>query len=58
MNTKIEVIELLDEENILHSQIAGQLFTTRLDTRSDVKQGHALKLAVDMNKVHLFDYKT
>lgn len=58
IDAKIEVTELLGAENILHLQIAGQLYIVRLDTRSHVKQAQVLKLALDMNKVHFFDYKT
>ncbi|MGX9134320.1 ABC transporter ATP-binding protein [Rummeliibacillus sp. JY-2-4R] len=58
IDAKIEVTELLGAENILHSQISGQPFTARLDTRSNVKQGQVLKLVVNMNKVHFFDNKT
>lgn len=58
IDAKIEVIELLGAENILHSQIAGQPFTARIDTQSVVQQGQMFKLALDMNKVHFFDYET
>lgn len=58
IDAKIEVIELLGAENILHSQIANQPFTARLDTQSDAKQGQFFKLALDMKKVHFFDCKT
>lgn len=58
IDAKIEVIELLGAETILHSQIAGQPLITRLDTRSNIKQGQVLKLAFDMDRVHFFDYKT
>jgi len=58
IDVKIDVIELLGAENILHSQIAGQPLIARLDTRSQATQGQVLKLAVDMNNVHFFDSKT
>lgn len=58
IDAKIEVIELLGAENILHSQIEGQPFTSRINTQSDVKQGQVFKLALDMNKALFFDCKT
>ncbi|MBD8027431.1 sn-glycerol-3-phosphate ABC transporter ATP-binding protein UgpC [Ureibacillus sp. Re31] len=58
IDAKIEVIELLGAENIVHSQIGGQPFTARLDTQFVIKQGQVYKLALDMNKVHFFDCET
>lgn len=58
IDAKIELIESLGAENLVHSQIAGQPFTARLNTQTDVKQGQVLKLAVDMDKVHFFDYNS
>lgn len=58
IDAKIEVIELLGAENIVHSQIGGQPFTARLDTQFVIKQGQVYKLALNMNKVHFFDCET
>ncbi len=58
IDAKTEATELLGAETILYSQIAGQPFMARLDARSDVKSEQVLPLAIDMNKVHFFNYNT
>lgn len=57
-NVNIEATELLGAETLVHSQIAGQNFTSKLDAQSDVKQGEEIMLAFDMNKAHFFDCET
>lgn len=54
----IEVAELLGAESMLYSQIHGQDFVARVDSRSDVKPQQTLELAFDMNKCHFFDAET
>jgi multiple sugar transport system ATP-binding protein len=54
----IEVAELLGAESMLYSQIHGQDFVARVDSRSDVKPQQTLQLALDMNKAHFFDFET
>lgn len=58
IDAKIEATEILGAETILYSQIAGQAFAARLYIQSDVKQGQVLKLGMNMNNVHFFDYNT
>lgn len=58
IDAKIEAAELLGAESILHSHIADQPFTARLDASSIINQGQVIKLAVNMNKAHFFDIKT
>lgn len=61
-NTKItanvEVAELLGAETMVYSQIAGQEIVARIDARTEIKPGHQLELALDMNKAHFFDIET
>lgn len=57
-HVKIESVELLGAENMIHSQTAGQPFSARLDRWSDFKTGQFCKLAPDMNRAHFFDYDT
>ncbi|MBA2874777.1 ABC transporter ATP-binding protein [Thermaerobacillus caldiproteolyticus] len=61
-NTKItanvEVAELLGAETMIYSQINGQEFVARVDARTEIKPGHQLDLALDMNKAHFFDVET
>ncbi|GAA0328383.1 sn-glycerol-3-phosphate ABC transporter ATP-binding protein UgpC [Bacillus carboniphilus] len=55
---KIEVAELLGAETMLYSQLAGQEFVARVDSRTDVKANQNLDLAFDLNKAHFFDVET
>ncbi len=61
-NTKItahvEVAELLGAESMIYSNINGQEFVARIDARTEIKPGHQLDLALDMNKAHFFDIET
>jgi multiple sugar transport system ATP-binding protein len=58
INAKIEVSELTGAETMLYSQLEGQEFVARVDSRSDVAAGQAIDLAFDMNKAHFFDSET
>ncbi|MFC4322128.1 ABC transporter ATP-binding protein [Litchfieldia salsa] len=58
VTAKIEVAELMGAETMLYSQVAGQEFVARVDSRTDIKPGQELALAFDMNKVHFFDAET
>ena len=54
-----EVVENLGhEKNIYLSGLGADTVIARVDGRSDVKEGANIKLAVDMNKIHLFDPQT
>ena len=57
-DANIEVAELMGAEIMLYSQVDGQQFIARVDSRSDVKAGQVLPLAIDMSKVHFFDKDT
>jgi multiple sugar transport system ATP-binding protein len=58
VTAKIEVAELMGAETMLYSEIDGQTFVARVDSRIDVKPGQSLELALDMNKAHFFDVET
>ncbi|MFC0272115.1 ABC transporter ATP-binding protein [Metabacillus herbersteinensis] len=55
IDATIEVAELMGAETMLYSQIDGQEFVARVDSRSDIKPQQTIKLALDMNKAHFFD---
>lgn len=55
VSINIEVSELTGAETMIYSNIEGQEFVARLDSRSDFKPGEKLEMAFDMNKVHFFD---
>ncbi len=52
---EVEVSELMGAETMLYSKVAGQDFIARVDSRTDVKPGQNIDLAIDMNKSHFFD---
>ncbi|WP_442599040.1 ABC transporter ATP-binding protein [Neobacillus sp. D3-1R] len=58
INAKIEVSELTGAETMLYSSISGQDFIARVDSRSNIKPGDVMDLAIDMNKTHFFDKET
>ncbi|MFD1739087.1 ABC transporter ATP-binding protein [Bacillus salitolerans] len=58
ISAKIDVAELMGAEIMLYSQIAGQDFISRVDSRTDIKAGQTVDLSLDMNKAHFFDKET
>ncbi|MEF3304310.1 ABC transporter ATP-binding protein [Paenibacillus sp. GYB003] len=55
----IEVSENLGHEVQLHlSGLGTQTIVARVDGRSGFKEGMSIKLAMDMNKIHIFDKET
>ncbi len=55
IKAQIEVAELMGSESYLYSKLNDQEFIARVDSRSDIKGGEEIDLAIDMNKVHFFD---
>ncbi|MGY3715688.1 ABC transporter ATP-binding protein [Sutcliffiella cohnii] len=58
ITAEIEVAELLGAESMLYSQIEGQEFVARVDSRTDIKPQQKIELALDMNKAHFFDVES
>ncbi|MBM6617765.1 ABC transporter ATP-binding protein [Bacillus suaedaesalsae] len=58
VTAEVEVAELMGAETMLYSNIAGQDFVARVDSRTDIKPSQKLDLALDMNKCHFFDKET
>ncbi len=58
ITASVEVAELMGAETMLYSQVEGQEFIARVDSRTDVKPGQELQLALDMNKSHFFDVES
>lgn len=58
VDVKVEVTELMGAETFLYLDLAGQQLTARVDPRSTAKEGDILKIAFDVNKIHLFDKET
>ena len=58
VNADVEVTELLGAETNLFLVIDGQNVTARVDSRSTAKVGDNIKVAFDVNRIHLFDKAT
>ncbi|RKN75080.1 ABC transporter ATP-binding protein [Paenibacillus ginsengarvi] len=59
VTAQIEVSENLGHEVQLHlSGLGTQAIVARVDGRSGFKEGMSIKLAMDMNKIHIFDKET
>ncbi|MFD2443061.1 ABC transporter ATP-binding protein [Bacillus sp. CGMCC 1.16607] len=58
IDAKIDVSELTGAETMLYSSISDQDFIARVDSRSHIKPGDIIELAIDMNKTHFFDTQT
>jgi len=54
-----EVVENLGhEKNIYLNGLGSDTVIARVDGRSDLKEGSNVKLAIDMNKIHMFDIQS
>jgi multiple sugar transport system ATP-binding protein len=58
VDANVEVTELLGAEVFLYLNIADQPVTARVNPRSTAKTNDRIKLALDLNKIHLFDKDT
>jgi multiple sugar transport system ATP-binding protein len=54
----VDVTELMGAETYLYLDIAGVSATARVSPRSTAKAGDDIKIALDANKIHLFDKET
>ena len=54
----VEVTELMGSETLLYLTIEGSSFVAKVDPRSTAKVGDKIKVAFDMNRIHLFDKET
>lgn len=56
VNANVEVAENLGHEMYLYlNGIGSDTVIARVDGRSTLRDGSSVKLALDMNKVHMFD---
>ena len=58
VSAEVEVVELMGSETLLYLNIEGSSFIARVDPRSTAKVGDTIKVAFDMNRIHLFDKET
>ena len=55
---EVEVTELLGAEVYLYLLCAGQSLVARVNPRSTAKTGDNIKIAIDPNRIHVFDKET
>jgi multiple sugar transport system ATP-binding protein len=55
---EVEVTELLGAEVYLYLLCADQPLTARVNPRSTAKVGEKIKIALDANRIHVFDKET
>ena len=58
ISVKVEVTELMGAETYLYLDFEGKKFTARVNPRTQAKHGDVIKVALDLNKIHLFDKET
>ncbi len=54
----IDLVEMMGAETFLYFKIEGVNFTARVNPRTTAKHGQNIKVALDANKIHLFDKDT
>ncbi|MCL1998586.1 MAG: sn-glycerol-3-phosphate ABC transporter ATP-binding protein UgpC [Turicibacter sp.] len=58
VDADVEITELLGAEVFLYLTVAGQPVTARVNPRSVAKAGDRIKIAININKIHVFDKDT
>ena len=58
INAHVEVTEMMGAETYLYLKIDDTPFTARVNPRSTAKANDDIKIALDLNKIHLFDKET
>jgi multiple sugar transport system ATP-binding protein len=58
VKTDVEVTELLGAEVYLYLTCAGQQLVARVNPRSTAKSGDVITMALDTNRIHVFDKDT
>lgn len=58
VEAKVEVVEMLGSETLLHMFIDDISCTARVNPRTKTRSGDVVKIAIDTIRVHLFDKET
>lgn len=58
VNADVEITEMMGAETYLYLMIEGTQFVARVNPRSTVKPNDKIKVALEGNKIHLFDKDT
>jgi len=57
-DAKVEVIEMLGSETLLYLTVDDISVTARVNPRTTARSGDVIKVAFDINRIHLFDKDT
>ncbi len=57
-STKVTGYELLGSEVLLYYNVNGSSMTAKVDSRTPARLGDSIKLAMDIEKIHVFDKET
>jgi multiple sugar transport system ATP-binding protein len=58
LNAKVEITELLGAESFIHLNKNGSKVIARVNGATNANIGEKIKLAIDNNKIHIFDKET
>ena len=58
VDAHVEITEMMGAETYLYLKIGETQFTARVNPRSTAKTDDDIKIALDLNKIHLFDKET
>ena len=58
LKADVEVTELMGAEIYLYVNVVGNAVTARVDSTSQARSGDKIQMAIDMNRVHIFDKET
>jgi len=58
VKANVEVVEMLGSETLLHMFIGDISCTARVDPRTKTRAGDVIDIAIDANRIHLFDKDT
>ena len=58
VNCDVEVTELMGHETYLYLALEGEPIVARVNSRSTAKVGDNVKIAINANKMHIFDKET
>ena len=57
-SARVDLLEPMGSETLLHADIAGQGITARVSADTELRRGQIVELVVDTRHVHIFDRET
>jgi multiple sugar transport system ATP-binding protein len=58
IKTRVDVVEPMGNEVLLYLQSGQNTLISQMDARTEVEPGHTLNVALNMDKMHIFDPET